>query len=68
MDQCEDRLHRIGQKNSVYSINLVGSGTIDEHVMEVIDYKREIANQVTGGKNEASQMEQDLLINKLMNK
>ena len=34
--QAEDRLHRIGQKNTVFAYYLVGKGTLDEHVAEIL--------------------------------
>ena len=34
--QAEDRLHRIGQKNTVFAYYLVGNGTLDEHVADVL--------------------------------
>jgi SNF2 family DNA or RNA helicase len=30
--QAEDRLHRIGQKNTVFAYYLIGNGTLDDHV------------------------------------
>ena len=34
--QAEDRLHRIGQKNTVFAYYLIGSGTLDDHVADVL--------------------------------
>ncbi len=34
--QAEDRLHRIGQKNTVFAYYLVGKGTLDEHVADIL--------------------------------
>ena len=34
--QAEDRLHRIGQKNIVFAYYLVGKGTLDEHVADIL--------------------------------
>ncbi len=34
--QAEDRLHRIGQKNTVFAYYLIGNGTLDEHVAKVL--------------------------------
>ncbi|MBM3905691.1 MAG: hypothetical protein FJ354_03270 [Thaumarchaeota archaeon] len=34
--QAEDRLHRIGQKNTVFAYYLMGNGTLDEHVARVL--------------------------------
>jgi len=34
--QAEDRLHRIGQKNTVFAYYLIGNGTLDNHVADVL--------------------------------
>ena len=34
--QAEDRLHRIGQKNTVFAYYLIGSGTLDDHVADIL--------------------------------
>jgi SWI/SNF-related matrix-associated actin-dependent regulator 1 of chromatin subfamily A len=47
-DQCEDRCHRIGQKDSVQCTYFLGDETIDEDIYEIIQKKREMANAVTG--------------------
>jgi len=54
--QCEDRFHRIGQKDSVQCMYMLGKETIDEDIYELIEAKREIANTVTGN-NENIQKE-----------
>ncbi|MBB4036596.1 SWI/SNF-related matrix-associated actin-dependent regulator 1 of chromatin subfamily A [Dysgonomonas hofstadii] len=46
--QCEDRLHRIGQKGSVMVYYFLGQNTIDEKVYKIIQEKKNIANAVTG--------------------
>ena len=46
--QCEDRAHRIGQKDSVTSYYFLGRRTIDEKVYRIIQEKKNIANAVTG--------------------
>lgn len=46
--QAEDRAHRNGQKNAVTCTYLLGSGTIDEYMFNLIQTKKEIANGVTG--------------------
>lgn len=47
-EQCEDRCHRIGQKNSVNAIYFLGKNTIDEYIYSIINKKRNIAAKVTG--------------------
>ena len=34
--QAEDRLHRLGQKNTVFAYYLVGDGTLDNHVADIL--------------------------------
>jgi SNF2 family DNA or RNA helicase len=34
--QAEDRLHRIGQKNTVFAYYLIGKGTLDDHVASIL--------------------------------
>lgn len=44
--QCEDRAHRIGQKNNVNCYYFIGRGTIDPVLYNIIHKKRSIANQI----------------------
>ena len=46
--QCEDRAHRIGQKDSVTCYYFLGRRTIDEKVYRIIQEKKNISNAVTG--------------------
>ncbi len=32
----KDRLHRIGQKNTVFAYYLIGNGTLDDHVANIL--------------------------------
>lgn len=48
-DQAEDRCHRIGQKNAVTCGYLIGRDTIDEQIYDLIEEKRKMVKQVTGG-------------------
>lgn len=50
--QCEDRAHRIGQKNSVTCYYFLGRKTIDEKVYNIIQSKKKIAKAVTGSTEE----------------
>lgn len=47
-DQCEDRCHRIGQKDSVQVSYFLGNDTIDQHIYDIIEKKRVVANEITG--------------------
>lgn len=44
--QCEDRAHRIGQKDNVTCYYLLGKGTIDGRLYELIQQKKSIANEI----------------------
>ena len=46
--QSEDRAHRIGQTKSVTYINIAAKETIDEHVIEAIASKQDIADSIVG--------------------
>jgi SWI/SNF-related matrix-associated actin-dependent regulator 1 of chromatin subfamily A len=43
--QCEDRLHRIGQRDVVFVHQLVIDGTLDAYMVEKVVWKQEIADQ-----------------------
>lgn len=45
--QCEDRAHRIGQKDNVTCYYLIGRNTIDRTLYQLIYKKKSIANQIT---------------------
>ena len=49
MDQATDRVHRIGQTNSVTAWYLLAEQTIDEDISELIESKRQIVNAATDG-------------------
>lgn len=44
--QCEDRAHRIGQKDNVTCYYLIGRSTIDGALYNIIHKKKSIANQI----------------------
>lgn len=44
--QCEDRAHRIGQKDNVTCYYLLGKNTIDSVLYSLIHKKKSIANQI----------------------
>lgn len=50
--QCEDRAHRIGQKNNVMCTYFLGQDTIDEDMYKMIQEKRHIGNAITGATDE----------------
>ena len=47
--QAIDRLHRIGQKNSVNVYNLLGENTIDVFIVSLLRTKQGVANKVIDG-------------------
>jgi len=51
--QAEDRLHRIGQKNTVFAYYLVGSGTLDEHVVDILTDKTFEIDTILDAKTES---------------
>lgn len=53
--QAEDRAHRNGQKNAVNCVYLLGEGTIDEYMYNLIQTKKEIADGVTGTEDETEE-------------
>ncbi|PXX26256.1 SWI/SNF-related matrix-associated actin-dependent regulator 1 of chromatin subfamily A [Thalassospira sp. 11-3] len=50
--QCEDRAHRIGQKNNVMCTYFLGQNTVDEQMYEMIQAKASVANTITGATDE----------------
>ena len=47
-EQIEARFHRMSQKNSVHCTYFLGKDTIDEHIYDIIEKKRSIADTVLG--------------------
>lgn len=58
--QCEDRAHRIGQKNNVMCTYFLGQNTIDEDMYKMIQDKRHVGNAITGA---TDQMEMNFVDN-----
>lgn len=50
--QCEDRAHRIGQKDNVTCYYLIGRHTIDRSLYNIIHKKKSIANQIMAADDE----------------
>lgn len=55
--QCEDRAHRIGQKDNVTCYYLLGRNTIDHVLYSIIHEKKSIANQIMGASDDIPQDE-----------
>ena len=58
--QAEDRLHRIGQKNSVFSHYIIGTGTFDEYIANILTAKGDVIRKILGDKAEATNNEKAL--------
>lgn len=65
--QCEDRAHRIGQKDNVTCYYLIGKGTIDHTLYNIIHHKKSIANQIMASNDDipTDKMYFDELVNNL---
>lgn len=50
--QAEDRLHRIGQENTVFAYYLIGNRTMDEHVADVLVDKSYEIDSIIDGKTD----------------
>lgn len=50
--QCEDRAHRIGQKDNVTCYYLLGRGTIDHTIYSLIHMKKSIAAEIMNSDDE----------------
>ncbi|MBL9215748.1 MAG: DEAD/DEAH box helicase [Opitutaceae bacterium] len=48
-DQAIDRVHRIGQTNTVFVYRMVTAGTIEERIQVLKSEKKQLFNQVVGG-------------------
>ena len=67
--QCEDRAHRIGQKDNVTCYYLLGQDTIDSTLYGLIHKKKSIAGQIMASDDDIPQSEAyfDELIAAFMN-
>ncbi len=50
LQQAEDRCHRIGQKNAVNVLYMIGEETIDIDIVELLEKKFKVINAVIDGK------------------
>ncbi len=67
--QCEDRAHRIGQKDNVTCYYLLGRGTIDRTIYSFIHRKKSIANEIMNSDDEipTDEMYFDELVKSFLN-
>lgn len=68
MEQIEDRIHRIGQKNGALITAFLGRDTIDEKIYKLIFQKKELHDGVTGTDEEVPNEIIDTLINLFANR
>lgn len=67
--QLEDRLHRIGQTNTVTIYYMIGRETIDEDIYTLIEEKRKITDNVNAGEKSTVQVSiMKELLNRLKSK
>lgn len=67
--QCEDRAHRIGQKDNVTAYYLLGHNTIDSVVYSLINKKKTVASEIMNAEYEipTDKMYFDELVNSFCN-
>lgn len=67
--QCEDRCHRIGQKDNVTVYNALGNNSIDHRIYNLIQNKRSISNQIMASSDDIPKDECyfDELVNLVLN-
>jgi len=46
IEQAADRLHRLGQKNTVVIIDTIARKTVDEHWIEILHNKQKVSNMI----------------------
>lgn len=67
--QCEDRAHRIGQKDNVTAYYLLGHNTIDSVVYSLINKKKTVASEIMNAEDDipTDKMYFDELVNSFCN-
>jgi SWI/SNF-related matrix-associated actin-dependent regulator 1 of chromatin subfamily A len=69
MDQAEDRIHRIGQRNAVTAWYLMGQNTIDNDIFELIEEKRVVTEAINAGRTDVKDVKiMNELINRLLSR
>lgn len=67
-EQCEDRAHRIGQKDGVQISYFLGINTVDQTMYQIIESKRNLAGTITGNQDMTMMEMVDKLSESLFNK
>jgi SWI/SNF-related matrix-associated actin-dependent regulator 1 of chromatin subfamily A len=65
VDQTYSRCHRLGQKSSVTATYLLGNGTIDEEIYNLIERKRGVVNQAVDGSSPDDESASSLIMGML---
>ena len=67
--QCEDRAHRIGQRDNVTCYYLIGRHTIDRTLYDIIQRKKTVANRIMAADDDIPQDEMyfDQLVTSFLN-
>lgn len=65
LDQAEDRVHRIGQRDAVTAWYLLAAHTIDEDTSRVLERKRGVVGAVTDGLADESEATVDAVVRAL---
>jgi SWI/SNF-related matrix-associated actin-dependent regulator 1 of chromatin subfamily A len=60
-DQVSDRLHRIGQKDTVFIYSFIVKGTIDEYIFDMIEKKRVEITKAIDNEDYKSKVEESVL-------
>jgi SNF2 family DNA or RNA helicase len=55
-DQASDRAHRIGQKRAVTVYRIIAKNTIEEKIIELHEFKKELANSLLEGTDRTAKM------------
>lgn len=66
MDQATDRVHRIGQTDSVTAWYLLAEETIDQDIYALIEAKRKVVDEATNGEVREESVEDAGIINALI--
>lgn len=67
-EQAEDRAHRIGQKDAVNCYYFLGKQTIDEDSWNLIQQKKDLANDITGTDDQVPEKAIDAILLKYASK
>lgn len=58
--QSEDRAHRLGQDKSVTIVDMIARNTLDLHIFNVLEAKKDVASLVMGDKRSALKLLEEL--------